>query len=481
MYQQAPWSNSQGTISGNKYWHNPTVGNGPHFQLKQKANSFEAEACLEVMRNAFSDATTQPRIPDGKAPESIGFRKKLMAEIEQIAHEEIEILFFAGVNACVLVRNGRFNASSEDKDLAQVKYMRLENHVRVRNDDTDLGEVSGQGTVTREAQINWDQEETNQLCKWRPVSYGLLLSLVNSSDDNEGWWEAVRLNICDTMSNFQTIVETDRSGDPKQVQPFIITPGMPTSMTSNQMLANQSYSTGKLRNISQIVFQLNPEIKDYDFNRIPDKIAFRPTAADVQDAQYNDMESGFQSKVFPVVSNGGANSPPFNAGYYSPEMSRDTLNGAVDPNYDAIYIKIHGVKGGTRRSNNRGSVLTALAVVNQELIYADTSSLVSFHKGPVMHSGIGALMHSGNMPAATVYNRQLVRSFKPGFVRGQGTTYKSGAYNGAYSSNRYRVVRSADKYHYTKAKAKTSRTKRRTATKSRTRKASSRTRTRRRR
>lgn len=442
----APWSNSngQGNTSGNKYWHNPTVGTGPHFLMKDRNKEMDANASMEVMRNAFSDATTQPRVPDGKTTESIGFRKKVMAEIEQDGSNPIEILFFAGLNACIVMRGGRLTASKEKGDLSQIKYIRLEDHVTVSNN-----------TPSDPMKIRWDQEDTYALCKWRPVSYGLLLSLVNSSDYNEGWWEAVRISLCDNMSTYNAIKEriipTGGTGAvDKDVQPLLVVPPIP-DMSSNQMLSNQSYSTGKLRNISQIVFQLNPELKEHDFLRVHDKIAFDgvdPSTVEnpgigpnnqallLGQAQHNDQSADEENEYYRIKP--AVNPEP---GYAANTF--DHLGGAIDLSYDAILIRIHGLPGGDRRNGpRRGSTVTALAVMNQELIYGDKSRMQTMHKATAFTTTLSNLVLN-NVQAGTAYNLAQLRSYQPGNVTGGTYGQRSGfrgsgggtggGYNGAYT------------------------------------------------
>jgi len=417
-------------MSGNKYWHNPTVGQGPHFMLKDRHNDMEAEACMAVMRNAFSDATTNPRVPDGKASESVGFRKKLMAEIEQDETNPIEILFFAGLNTCLVMRNGRFNSANGDSDMSTVKYMRLDDHVVVENVD---GAIFTPPVDVQENQAIWHQPTAQQLCKWRPVSYGLLLSLVNSSEYNEGWWEAIRVNMCDNVNMFSFIKEQESEGVDKGTQPMLFVPDVP-SISSNQMLGNQSYSTGKLRNISQVVFQLNPEIRDYDFNKVHDAILVEGDRR--YTAQHNDQDINRRNQAYPLKHWDNQITP---MGYSIPSMN-DPINGTIDRNYDAIYIRLHGVKGAPRAGSGtstgqRGSVLTALAVINQELVYGDASKMQLFHgRSPDGQFLLRQLKHN-NMQAGTVYNLAQIRSYHPGYS-GPGRTYLRGYNTGGYGKRR---------------------------------------------
>ena len=78
--KKQPWSNSVGTRFTQSRLNNPTVGYGNTNMRTRHLNSHDGLACKAVVMNAFSDATQQPRYPDGKASDSIGFRGQRISE-----------------------------------------------------------------------------------------------------------------------------------------------------------------------------------------------------------------------------------------------------------------------------------------------------------------------------------------------------------------------------------------------------------------
>lgn len=100
----------------------------------------------------------------------------------------------------------------------------------------------------------------------RTVGTALRLSLVNSADQNEGYWEAARVP---TSALDFAFTETD-PGDP--VGPPIVPPTTNSAVSLNLGaldLSNYStYLTGKLRDIHRYQFKLNAIDNDINFSRI---------------------------------------------------------------------------------------------------------------------------------------------------------------------------------------------------------------------
>lgn len=98
--------------------------------------------------------------------------------------------------------------------------------------------------------------------KLRLVSLGLRLSLLNSSDDNEGYWEAVRMPIEEFKTNFQWSDQTAPSGEDMRI--------VPLDTVTYPSLANiPSFQTGRLRDIHRFLFKVNSTAPDHPFKPAP--------------------------------------------------------------------------------------------------------------------------------------------------------------------------------------------------------------------
>lgn len=358
------WSNSTGTRFYEPYFSNPTIGHGNRYQVGQKP-TWEAMASLEVVRNPFADTTQQPRFPDGKASESIGFRGQMIAEFEQANDGVVELLFFPGVDCCCVLRNVFSDANPSTLGTPNVlSYMELQQHLRA---DLTISDTAGT--------INIEQSRSTAIAKWRPVSYGMHISLVNNADENDGWWEAIRVSLSNETDSYSVPVAANGAAQPpdntaNEVAISVIHK-MP-DLKSSQMLANQSYSTGKLRDIHQVLFCLNPEMKEHAFNDVP--LRTQVTSV-LPETDSNQIPVAYKSTdMLP------AETPVIGRTSTLPNVrAQDSVMDAfVDTSYDAIFVRIHGRPAVGGRSASRFTVHT---VQNQELVYDENSENAKFHQG----------------------------------------------------------------------------------------------------
>lgn len=120
--------------------------------------------------------------------------------------------------------------------------------------------------------------------KSRLVSSGLKLSLLNSSDDNEGYWEAIRVPVDQSLTLFDT---TAPNGEDYRVRPgdglFV------TTYCTSPVYANyNTFQTGRLRDLHRFLFKLNSNAPDHPFRDILAATAAPSGANDCTDL-YHDM------------------------------------------------------------------------------------------------------------------------------------------------------------------------------------------------
>lgn len=258
---------------------------------------------LRVYADPFSIATSNPKIPDGKATSSAGIKLQAVDEFVNDGSGEMQFILFAGINCGVI-------GYSIANDTLNFKTLRYSNHI-----------AYGPGTATGEITVI---PGSNKISKWRCVSQGVRFSLVNNSDENDGWWEAIRWSPREDKSDFDLLIEDDGTRTPVPRE----------TIASGNLVEHPSYTTGKLRDIDKFLFQLRANTDDHEFHRIRDT--------------YND----------------GPN-----------EDSLDIQEDLIDHSYDFIYLKIHGRPSA---DGNPPSRVMAHCVCNQELIYDESSFLKRF-------------------------------------------------------------------------------------------------------
>lgn len=262
---------------------------------------------LAVYHNAFSTATTNPKIPDGKCYHSVGLRLQAVKEFANDTTGTMDFLFFPGLNNGVVADSVASTTSADT-------LMPYTNHASINNGDQDPG---------------------NEISRWRVVSQAHKITLVNNSDENDGWWEAIRVQL-NPQPMSENGFELVGVGGLQYIGAASGIPGMNLGITS--MVEHPTYVTGKLRDIHRHTFDLMPQGQDHDFI----DLAF--TGLDTVDGTYKCVDCN---------------------------------------NYDAIFVRIHGRAGAS--TPTRVMIHT---VSNQEILYQESSSMSRFHSEADNHSAI---------------------------------------------------------------------------------------------
>lgn len=270
--------------------------------------------------NPFAKSNFSARIPDGKCTLSVGTRIQQRKEFVQAGDAAMDVFLYPGINNVITIRNV-VPPTNDTYTIAgtQVAFMPSKSHGKFAHPDL--------------AQAEYSQSDSSQFInKWRTVSCGANISLVNQSDEDSGWFEAVRCSPDaqadpflwpDTgISTTTGPVATAYTGT--QDQNLVSYPGYDTA--SDNMVNQPSYVSGKLKDIHKYLFALNPHSGDHDFNN---------------------------------VGTGTNNS-----------------NDLYDQSHDTIYIRLHGTTG------TRVLIHTSH---NQEIMYDEESPMSKFH-GPTFTS-----------------------------------------------------------------------------------------------
>lgn len=189
---------------------------------------------LSSYMNPFTTAT-DVKIPDGKSLLSKGIKHNQSFSLG-LEGDTCTIVMFPGLSNGFHVLNGQINGSPTPATMVY-------DNAPVRD-------------FTSNAWLN------EQINKWRLVSQGLKINMVNNMDDNDGWFEAARCNVSfDDNADFNyTSVEGNALLTPGPTFPYI-------SPTEN-MANSPSYMTGTLKAIGRFKFHLMPTSREHEFHRI---------------------------------------------------------------------------------------------------------------------------------------------------------------------------------------------------------------------
>lgn len=183
----------------------------------------------------FDKGISQPKLLDGKVSRSSGIRLRATGEITCNGSGSTYIALIPGASnvLCWRVNN--------DPAIPEVTPAPFQGHLDTIPDRANVKATRTVGTALR-------------------------LSLVNSADQNEGYWEAARIPTSALDFSFTQTAP----GDPLAIPP--VPPEFNTAVymtLGNLDLSNyQTYLTGKLRDIHRYQFKLNAIDNDINFSRM---------------------------------------------------------------------------------------------------------------------------------------------------------------------------------------------------------------------
>lgn len=188
------------------------------------ATSASMQAYTKSLLDPFDKTISQPKLLDGKVARSSGIRLRATGEITCAGTGTTYVALIPGISNVLCWQ--------VDEVLGPVTPQPFAGH---------LDTVADRGNVKQT----------------RTVGAALRLSLVNSADQNEGYWEAARVPTC----NLDFVFEVKDGVTTSAVH-------LPLGGSGNVDLSNYAtYQTGKLRDIHRFQFKLNAIDNDIKFSK----------------------------------------------------------------------------------------------------------------------------------------------------------------------------------------------------------------------
>lgn len=321
-------------------------------------SNHEMKNQLHVFHNPFSKATTQPKIPDGKVNDSLGFSTQFVGEIQNKASANtLHVLMFAGANCAIVVDNS-----------AQAT---LGTRVYYCPGFSGSSAIDWEDAVSAAAAMQVKNGDDYAL--WRVVSCGLQLKLLNPTEEDDGWWESVRVVVESdakdwalTTVNNSTNNREDGTLAPLGVLTKVLTGGISEGLEETTLSNLPSYNTGLLRDLHRYQFELHGCTDFHDFIHKRDELHIPAEAIDNVD----------------IVTNYEAN---FEKGF---DDIHELIRDAIDTSYDMAYIRLH-CRANTGTSPFLGSRFHMNCVSNQE-IHFDHSKREARFQTKTGNAGAGA-------------------------------------------------------------------------------------------
>ena len=355
-------------------------GNRP-FKRFKKFNSFgnsqngygsSQGTQVKTLYNPFDTSNGQPKWPDAKATYSIGRRHQATSEVT--LDDYVIILFPGCVNWCVAIKPHENTPDDTTEVWANHSTNISFNYAfatspRLAPDATQLPLATA---------LNWEVG-LDGFVSWRPVSYALHCQLINTTDRNEGWYEAVRFNRNSLIEPWAVIGGRGSAlGNGNYIKGtphfhnggLIPDAGALRRINSCNWDEHPSYITGELQDIHNAVFQLNCIKQDNDFQKIQ-PVKFCTNGWTMYElAQRDDPVNEFEEALYKPKAGIelGWNEEVYTMGA-SDVTRREDLAGLLSDAMDCIAVRIHATYG---------TKLLMHSVANQEFLCAENSQMSQY-------------------------------------------------------------------------------------------------------
>ena len=231
----------------------------------------QAGKSINVFRYPFSTTTVAAKIPDGSATLSSAQRFQICEGFScpdngvgyiAIMPTLDTPIWYSGLTANTATDAPAASGTVASPDVVMQDVGSSGGDTRIK---ADTGTTTA-GTTWKAIKVKGHVQNTNELAKWRLVSAALKISLINNSEANEGFFEAIRISTGieqggnksanDYSSLLDELLEQYKAG---------------TSVLG-QFVDQPSYVSGKLRDINKYMFQCRPDGINHNFNANTDLV-----------------------------------------------------------------------------------------------------------------------------------------------------------------------------------------------------------------
>lgn len=302
---------------------------------------FGSSVQVRSLENPFDTANGQPKWPDGLAHQSIGRRHQATSEVTL---DDYTVVLFPGtINWCLVLK--------PTGDIPT-------GHTQIwANHSTNISFAYAFLNTTVEggdqASVSWEVG-LDGFVKWRPVAYAMHTQLLNTSDRNEGWYEAVRVDKNSFLKKWCVFggvgSELGNGNYIKGTPHFHMGGSCPdhalASLMHSSRLWNRepTYVTGELQDLHNAIFQLNTVKENNVFKKLS-AFAFEGPFWKLNDVyQRDDLLPNDQVGLFKPHDNFlDAEAAP------TPRLRDIPDNWVMEQiladSFDVIVLRVHGVEG----------------------------------------------------------------------------------------------------------------------------------------
>lgn len=315
-----------------------------HINTLSQRNAYSVRENVRGM--LYPHANTKPRFMDGAVAESQTHYSKTISELIIPAGKTAVVLLYPNCTSYLIYKPDQ-SVSSYNVAIGDVDEIGID----ISAIAAASGQMAKNGTVDR----------------WRTVSLGMKLSLLNATNQNDGWFEAYRVT---TTPRVEDVYVTETTGGSNKA--FLTAKPAYVDTVYGYRTASQSrssYIADSLKCIDKYYFKLNPYAEEHPFIDIHGKFAIGSTGLYAAGPPKQWQPNGSDTRSY-----------------------RPLLDSFMDPTFDAVCVVIHGGAAGS-------NVLIDCAR-NLEVVYENSSTLARFHEQTIKDDRAHKLAH-GSMTSDT--------------------------------------------------------------------------------
>jgi hypothetical protein len=332
-----------------------------------------------------------PRIPDGSVATSLAHRYQNVTTIAVPAGSVSHILMFPGLNGGIF----HFNNTASNTDIGNVgapnvvNYSGSEEKLRLglssgsNTMNFTTTDIAGAGAAIKDYdnfEIGNYYLESDQ-AQWRVVSQGCRLALLNTDEQNDGWFESCRIPVGTKASDYMvhfpsnTLHAINRGADANSTEVAVGSISTTTStpcfcpsvqalfdLVTKNLAESDGYAAAPLKMIGAALWTLLPYKESMEFRQLDAQYKV--------DAKEARAAPGYSSMTFPTnngvgVQNGNPIGFEFSDGSKAGKRMTEQL---MDLSRDMVYLRIHA-------GETHAKTLLLTHVANHEVVYRIDTSL----------------------------------------------------------------------------------------------------------
>lgn len=322
---------------------------------------------LALQRNAFSTATTAPKICDGRLSSSTSERQ--CTSFTNSAADG-KMLFMLQPNLINPIISLGTNGGPSSFTYHTISDFTTDSSPVVAATNNLAGADT---TSTPNNILKVDSPDYPQ--RFRLVSAGMRITPINNSESNNGWFEAIRVPASYAFENLDVSLVTGTPATAGFVTLSISSFGDGIALDNTNWCNFPGYVAGKLRDIQKHMFYLQAS-DEHEVHEFPD----RPTVY----SYFPSRLSGTPSKFFPLAN-----------------VTSGQIN--IDKTFDVVLVRVRTTEV---ENENVASLVHVHTVHNWELVYGSKTSRSKTHT---------ACIPAPN--AVVAVDRQMKRDIKPSSIR----------------------------------------------------------------